>query len=38
VMRLTRAAEHYSGSPFGPLYHPDGFGGYAQWARPNGAP
>lgn len=38
VMRMTRRSEHYPGSPFDPLFHPGGFGGYSQWARPAGAP
>jgi hypothetical protein len=30
-------SQHYSGSPWSAVFHPDGFEGYSQWAIPRGA-
>ncbi|GAB2884979.1 hypothetical protein GCM10027074_61920 [Streptomyces deserti] len=38
VMRLVPTFQHAPGSPWQPLLHPGGAGGYAEWAIPNGAP
>ena len=37
VMRLVPREEHTPGSDFWKSLHPDGYGGYAEWATPNGA-
>jgi uncharacterized protein YukE len=38
VMQLVPTVQHTPGTPFYRLMHPDGFGGYAEWAIPAGAP
>jgi hypothetical protein len=38
VMQLVPKTQHYSGSPWWPVLHPGGCGGYSIWAIPNGAP
>jgi hypothetical protein len=38
VMRLVPEAQHTSGSPFWDVLHPNGAGGYSEWAIPAGAP
>jgi RHS repeat-associated protein len=37
-MQLVPKEQHTPGSEYWPLMHPDGSGGYAKWAVPNGAP
>lgn len=38
VMQLVPKAQHNPGSPWQHVIHPDGGGGYAEWAIPRGAP
>lgn len=38
VMQLVPAVQHTPGTAFYRLMHPDGFGGYSEWAIPAGAP
>lgn len=38
VMQLVPGSQHFPGSPWNRLLHPGGFGGYAEWAIPKGAP
>jgi RHS repeat-associated protein len=38
VMQLVPRNQHYLGSPWDPVFHPGGRGGYSIWARPHGAP
>jgi hypothetical protein len=38
VMSLVPEAQHTPGSAFWDVLHPDGYGGYASWARAFGAP
>ena len=38
VMQLVPSEQHTPGTAYYKLMHPDGFGGYAEWAIPNGAP
>ena len=38
VMQLVPKAQHTPGSAFWPTLHPNGVGGYSEWAIPAGAP
>ena len=38
VMQLVPTVQHTPGTAFYRLMHPDGFGGYSEWAIPAGAP
>jgi len=38
VMQLVPTAQHQPGSIWQHLFHPNGAGGYSEWAIPNGAP
>jgi hypothetical protein len=37
MMRLVPREEHTPGSDFWTSLHPNGYGGYSEWAIPNGA-
>jgi hypothetical protein len=38
AMQLVPKTQHYPGSPWWSILHPDGLGGYSIWAIPSGAP